>query len=71
MCNTSHMATNISLNEELVSKAMALSGLKTKKDVVNLALEEFVRRHEQRKILNLFGTLEEEEHDYKTQRKRP
>ena len=71
MCKHVHMATNISLNEELVSKAMTLAGLKTKKDVVNLALEEFVRRHEQRKIIDLFGTLDEEEHDYKAQRKRP
>ncbi|MDA7916179.1 type II toxin-antitoxin system VapB family antitoxin [Verrucomicrobia bacterium] len=64
------MATNIELNERLVSKVMRLAKLKTKKDAVNLALEEFVQRREQFKIVDLFGTVEEgEPFDYKAQRK--
>jgi len=41
------MATNLAINEELLSKALELSGLKAKKDKVNLALKEFVNRHKQ------------------------
>lgn len=63
------MATNIDLNEKLVSKAMHLAKLKTKKDVVNLALEEFVDRREQQKIIELFGTVDfDESYAYKEQR---
>jgi Arc/MetJ family transcription regulator len=63
------MATNIELNEALVKKAMRLGKLKSKKDAVNLALDEFVQRREQMKVLSLFGTVEfDDDHDYKSQR---
>lgn len=51
------MRTNIDLDEGLVSKGLHLSGLRTKKDLVNLALEEFVRRKDQKKILGLRGKI--------------
>lgn len=64
------MATNIDLNEKLVSKAMRLAKVKSKKDAVNIALEEYVQRREQLKVLDLFGTVEfDESYDYKEQRK--
>ena len=64
------MATNIELNEPLLKKAMDLGGLKTKKDVVNQALVEFVQRREQLKILDFFGQVETDpDYDYKNQRK--
>ncbi len=64
------MATNIDLNEKLISKAMRLARLKTKKETVNLALQEFVDRREQLKVLDLFGTVDfDESYDYKKQRK--
>ena len=64
------MATNIELNEVLLSKAMELSSIKTKKDAVNEALSEYVQRREQLKVLDLFGTVEyDEDYDYKKQRK--
>lgn len=65
------MATNIELDQKLLSKAMRLGGKKTKRETVNEALVEYVQRREQLKILDLFGTLEmREDHDYKKQRKR-
>ena len=64
------MATNIELNEPLLSKAMRLGGIKTKKEAVNQALSEYVQRREQLKVLDFFGKVDlDPEFDYKSQRK--
>ena len=52
------MATNIELNDVLLSKAMKLGGMRTKKDTVNEALAEYVQRREQLEITELFGKAE-------------
>ena len=52
------MPTNLALNDKLLQEALEISGLKTKKDTVNLALKEFVNRRRQMEILNLFGTMD-------------
>jgi Arc/MetJ family transcription regulator len=66
------MATNIELNEDLLTKAMKLGGMRTKKDAVNEALTEYVQRREQLKIIELFGKVEfDEGFDYKAQRRIP
>ncbi|MEX0323632.1 MAG: type II toxin-antitoxin system VapB family antitoxin [Puniceicoccaceae bacterium] len=65
------MATNIEIDQNLVRKAMKLGGSRTKREVVNKALEEYVQRREQLRVLDLFGTVEyDPDHDYKRQRKR-
>jgi Arc/MetJ family transcription regulator len=65
------MATNLSLDPELLKKALAVSGEKTKKAAVTKALKEFILRREQKRILELFGTLEwDESYDYKKERVR-
>jgi Arc/MetJ family transcription regulator len=72
LCDGSHMATNIELNENLLKRAMKLGGMRTKKEAVNEALAEYVQRREQLKITELFGTVEfDEAIDYKEQRKIP
>ena len=64
------MATNIELNEPLLSKAMRLGGMKTKKEAVNQALLEYVQRREQLRVLDFFGKVDlDPEFDYKKQRK--
>ncbi len=64
------MATNIELNETLLTKAMSLGGMRTKKEAVNEALAEYVQRREQLKIIEMFGKVEfDESFDYKEQRK--
>lgn len=64
------MATNIELDEELLSKAMSLGGMRTKKEAVNQALLEYVQKREQLKILDFFGTVDmDPDFDYKKQRK--
>ena len=51
------MATNLALDPELLERAYRVSGAATKKAAVTQALEEFIARHEQRHITELFGTL--------------
>jgi Arc/MetJ family transcription regulator len=50
--------TNIELDDKLVSEAMKLTHKKTKKDLVNYAVEELVRKLKRRKILELEGKVE-------------
>lgn len=52
------MATNLSLDPDLLERALAASGLRTKKAAVTLALEEFIARRRQRRVLDLMGKLE-------------
>ena len=42
MCNHSHMATNLSIDPELLDKALRVGGEKTKKAAVTQALLEFI-----------------------------
>lgn len=46
------MRTNIDIDDDLLEQAMKASGLKTKKAVVQQALEDFVREKRARKALN-------------------
>jgi hypothetical protein len=65
------MATNLSIDPELINRALALSGERTKKAAVTKALIEFIARREQRQALELFGQLEwDGEYDYKAERSR-
>lgn len=65
------MATNLSIEPELIQRALEVSGEKTKKAAVSKALEEFIARREQKKVLELFGSLEwDSEYDYKAERDR-
>ena len=65
------MATNLALDPDLIDRALAVSGERTKKAAVTKALEEFVARRGQRKMLDLIGKLEwDSSHDYKAERSR-
>ena len=65
------MATNLAIKQELLEKALEVSGFKTKKETVNLALQEFINRHKQLEILNLFGKMNPDpKYDYKKGRAR-
>ena len=65
------MKTNLALDPELVERALALSGERTKKAAVTLALEEFVARRKQRGLLELMGKLEwDTNYDHKNERQR-
>jgi hypothetical protein len=65
------MATNLDLDPDLLDRALAVSGEKTKKAAVTRALEEFIARREQARIEDLFDQLEwESDYDYKKDRSR-
>lgn len=65
------MATNLAIDPDLLERALAVGGEKTKKATVNLALREFVARREQARLLDLFGTIEwDDTYDYKRERTR-
>ena len=65
------MATNLSLDPDLIDRALELSGEKTKKAAVTLALEEFIARRKQKSLLELMGKLEwDKSFDYKAERSR-
>lgn len=50
--------TNIELDDKLVNEAMKLTHKKTKKDLVNYAIEELVRKLKRKNILELEGKVE-------------
>ncbi len=52
------LRTNIELDEELVSEAMKLTHMKTKKELVNYAIREVVRKAKTKKLLELEGKVE-------------
>jgi Arc/MetJ family transcription regulator len=50
--------TNIVLDDKLVEEGLKVTGLKTKKELVNLALKELVVRAKRKKILEFEGKIE-------------
>jgi hypothetical protein len=65
------MATNLALDPDLLERAFAISGERTKRAAVTRALEEFIARREQQGMLELLGTLEwDAGYDYKAERSR-
>ena len=49
--------TNIVIDDKLVEKGMKCTGIRTKKDLVDFALRELIRRKERKRILGLKGKL--------------
>jgi len=51
------MRTNIVIDDELMDQAMRLTGLRTKKEVVEAALKELIVHKKQDKLADAFGKL--------------
>ena len=65
------MAANLSRDPDLIDRSLELSGERTKKAAVTRALEEFIARREQKRLLELMGNLEWDNFfDYKAARSR-
>ena len=65
------MATNLALDPTLIERALKVSGEKTKKAAVTRALEEFVARRNQKRLVELMSKLEwDDSFDYKAERSR-
>ena len=65
------MATNLAIDPELLNKALEVSGERTKKAAVTKALQEFIARRQQRRVLDLLGKLDwDTSFNYKAERSR-
>ena len=65
------MATNLSIDPDLIDQALKVSGERTKAAAVTKALQEFIARRRQKAMLELAGKLEwDGDYDYKKERSR-
>ena len=63
------MRTNIVIDDDVMSRAMVLSGIKTKKEVVEQAMREFVARLSRKDLRDLRGGIQfNDDYDYKALR---
>ncbi len=71
LCDTTHMPTNLDIDPRLLEQAVKVSGERTKTAAVTRALREYVARHEQRRIVELFAALDwDPQYDHKAERTR-
>jgi hypothetical protein len=64
------MAIQLTIDETLVEEARTVGDHPTEVAAVIAALQEYISRHKQAQIINLFGTIEyDPKFDYKEQRK--
>lgn len=65
------MASNLEIDPDLLARALEVSGERTEMAAVTRALEEFIARHRQKRVLELVGTLVwDAAFDYKAERTR-
>ena len=65
------MTTNLAIDPRLIELAFKLSGERSKKAAVTKALEEFVARRRQKRVLELWNKLEwDRSFSYKAERTR-
>lgn len=64
------MATNLKIDDHLITEAQKLGGHRTKREAVTAALSEYIQRRKQLDVLSLFGKIEyDETYEYKRNRK--
>jgi Arc/MetJ family transcription regulator len=65
------MPTNLAIDDDLLKEALRVGGKRTKRETVNEALVEYIRRRRRRHFSKVFGTIEfREDWDYKSARRR-
>jgi Arc/MetJ family transcription regulator len=52
------MRTNIDLDDSLVEEAFRLTNVRTKKELINLALSELIRQRKKLNLLDLAGKID-------------
>ncbi len=63
------MATNLAIDDKLIEEAVKIGKHKTKKAAVKEALKEYILKHKQMMIREVFGKIEyDESYNYKKQR---
>ena len=65
------MASNVTIDSDLLERSLEVSGEKTKKAAVTRALQEFIARREQRRLIEIFACLDwDPDYDHKGERSR-
>lgn len=65
------MAPDLDIEPELLDRALALNGARTREEAVTLALREFIGRRQRARIVESFGTLAwDDAYDHKADRRR-
>jgi Arc/MetJ family transcription regulator len=65
------MPSNLAIDDKLLEMAKKISKHKTKRAVVNEALQEYIHRRKQYQVTKMFGTVEyEKDYNYKKQRRK-
>ncbi|MEM8673067.1 MAG: type II toxin-antitoxin system VapB family antitoxin [Cyanobacteria bacterium P01_G01_bin.67] len=63
------MRTNIEIDDKLMEEAFSLTNVRTKKELVHLALQEFIKAKKKKDLLELSGKIQfAEGYDYKSLR---
>lgn len=63
------MRTNVVLDDELVEEAFDLTGARTKRELIRLALQELIRSRRKKNLLDLAGTIDfDADYDHKALR---
>jgi Arc/MetJ family transcription regulator len=63
------MRTNIVIDDVLVKEAFAVSDARTKRELIDRALREFVSRHKRKDLMDLYGSNGmDPDYDYKAAR---
>jgi len=64
------MRTNIILNDQLVQEAFRYASVETKRELIDLALREFIANHKRRDVRHLRGKVKfRNDYNYKLLRK--
>ena len=63
------MRTNIEIDDDLMKEAFSLTDVRTKKELIHLALKEFIKAKKKKDLLELSGKIKfAEDYDYKSLR---
>lgn len=63
------MRTNIEIDDKLMEEAFGLTNVRTKKELVHLALVEFIKAKKKKDLLELSGKIQfHDDYDYKALR---
>ncbi len=65
------MATNLSIDIDLLEEVFQMGKFKTKREAVNTALKEYIQKHRQKDMLKYLNTVDfDTNYNYKKSRKR-
>ncbi len=63
------MRTNIVLDDDLIEEAFKYAGVKTKKELIQIALQEYIDNHKKKNLIDLKGKINfSDQYDYKKMR---